>query len=272
MLTSLAPARRRLLLAVFAALLLVLVLIIGTLVIGHRGKGASAARAVDQAVAGPVLLLPGYGGSTSSLAGLAARLRSAGKDASVVSLPDNAEGDLGAQAKVVATAAAAAMARTGAPSVDLVGYSAGGVVARLWLKQYGGAAIVRRVVTLGSPQHGTALAVLGSLVQGQCPTACQQLLPTSPLLSSLNTAPELPAGPIFVSVWSSKDQVVLPPDSAQLTGAINLQLQQICPDSVVTHAQLPTDALVTGIVKAELTTGPASTPRQTDCNRLRSAG
>ena len=249
--------------------LTVVLLTVVVLVVVRSDHRAASTPAVAQDRPGPVLLVPGYGGSVSALNTLAGRLRSAGKDATVVSLPDSAEGDLGGQAAVLATAARAALARTGAASVDVVGYSAGGVVARLWVKNDGGAAVARRVVTLGSPQHGTALAALGSLVSGACPLACQQLVPTSSLLAALNRAPELPAGPVFVSLWSSRDEVVLPPDSARLSGAVNIELQQVCASSAVSHAQLPTDPLVAAMVISELSSAPAHPFTAADCARLR---
>jgi triacylglycerol lipase len=268
---SLAPARRRLVLAVIAVLVLVLVAGTVAVLVGRTpGAHRSAGRPVGQDVAGPVLVLPGYGGSITGVTVLAQRLRAAGKDVTVVSLPDNAQGDLAGQASVLAAAARAAMGRTGAPSVDVVGYSAGGVVARLWAKQYGGAGLARRIVTLGSPQHGTALASLGSLLAGQCPTACQQLIPTSPILSRLNTRPEVPAGPVFVSFWTSKDQVVLPPQSAELTGALNIEIQSVCPAASVDHSGLPTDLLVSRMVAAELGAGAAVPLGTADCARLSS--
>jgi triacylglycerol esterase/lipase EstA (alpha/beta hydrolase family) len=243
---------------------------------GARTGPAAGQPPVRQDVAGPVLLVPGYGGSTSSLTVLANRLRAAGKDVTVVGLPDGAQGDLSAQARVLATTARAALARTGAGSLDVVGYSAGGVVARLWLSQDGGAALARRVVTLGSPQHGTALAELGSLFAGQCPPACQQLIPGSALLGTLNTTgpgrsgAEVPAGPRFVSLWSSHDQVVVPPESAVLVGAVNIEVQQVCAGSTVNHTQLPADRLVTAIVLAELGTGEPGGFGAADCARLSS--
>jgi triacylglycerol lipase len=254
---------------VLLGFLTVLVLAVVVLVAVRSDHRAASTPAAAQDRPGPVLLVPGYGGSVGALNTLAGRLRSAGKDATVVSLPDSAEGDLGGQAAVLATAARAALARTGATSVDVVGYSAGGVVARLWAKNDGGAAVARRVVTLGSPQHGTALAALGSLVSGACPLACQQLVPTSSLLAALNRAPELPAGPVFVSLWSSRDEVVLPPDSARLSGAVNIELQQVCASSVVSHAQLPTDPLVAAMVISELSGAPAHPFTTADCARLR---
>ncbi|MGI8664930.1 MAG: lipase family alpha/beta hydrolase [Jatrophihabitans sp.] len=268
MFSSLAPARRRLAVTGLAVLLVAAVLA-AVLVVAHR-RADGGNRPVAQDVAGPVLLLPGYGGSTTGLNTLATRLRATGKDVTVLSLPDNAEGDLGGQATVLAGAVKAALARTGAPSVDVVGYSAGGVVARLWAKQDGGASLARRVITLGSPQHGTALAALGSLVAGECPLACQQLVPTSPILGQLNASPEVPAGPVFVSLWSSRDQVVLPPDSAELAGAVNIQIQSVCAASVVEHSGLPTDPLVAAMVAAELGTAPPTQLGPADCARLSS--
>jgi triacylglycerol lipase len=266
MLGSLAPARRRLVLTMLVALVLVAGLVVA--IAARSAVGRKPARAVDQQLAGPVLLLPGYGGSTTGLSVLAQRLRTSGKDVTVVDLPDRAQGDLAAQAGTLAAAAKAALGRTGAASVDVVGYSAGGVVARLWVKSYGGSLIARRVITLGSPQHGTALATLGSLLVGECPTACQQLISTSPLLAQLNTRPEVPSGPAFVSFWTSHDQVVLPPQSAELAGAVNIEIQGVCPASAVDHTGLPTDPLVARMVAAELT-GPAVVSLGAgDCARL----
>jgi triacylglycerol lipase len=268
--SSLAPARRRLVLGLCAAVVVgVLVLV---LVAGLGGRRQSTARAVPQDVPGPVLLVPGYGGSTSGLTVLAGRLRAQGKDVEVVSLPDNAQGDLAAQARVLATAAKAVISRGGAASVDVVGYSAGGVVARLWLSQDGGAAVARRVVTLGSPQHGTALASLGALFAGQCPTACQQLAPASELLTRLNSGSghEVPDRPAFISLWSSHDEVVIPPESAVLSGALNIEIQSVCPASAVTHSGLPTDPLVAAMVAAELQASAPVPLTSRDCARLSS--
>ncbi len=267
---SLAPARRRLAVGACAVLLAGLVVALVSVLAG-RGTARQSVRAVPQDQPGPVLLVPGYGGSTSGLAVLAGRLRQLGKDVEVVSLPDNAEGDLAAQARALAAAAAAARLRTGAASVDVVGYSAGGVVARLWLSQDRDAA-VRRVITLGSPQHGTELASLGALFTGQCPLACRQLDPGSDLLARLNagSGSEVPRGVAFISLWTSRDEVVIPPESAVLAGALNIRIQSVCPASAVTHAGLPGDRLVAAMVAAELRASAPVPLAAGDCERLNS--
>ncbi len=243
----------------------VLVAGVAAVVVALASGGGGARRAVAPNLPGPVLLVPGYGGSTSSLSSLAGALRHGGKDVTIVSLPGDGTGDLRAQAQTLGRAATAALARTQAASVDVVGYSAGGVVARLWVRDYGGAAVARRVVTLGSPQHGTRLAELGALLPAACPTACQQLAPDSDLLASLNRGDETPAGPQFYSIWTTDDNVVTPPDSARLTGAVNLTVQSVCAAADVSHGDLPRDRLVQAIVAADLVAGAPVSPTTADC-------
>jgi triacylglycerol lipase len=262
-LSHLAPARRRLVLGVGA--LLIAVLATG----GVLSLRSDTHEAVDQARPGPVLLVPGYGGSVASLSSLRATLRAAGRDVTVVGLPDRALGDLADQARVLGSAVDAALARTGADSVDVLGYSAGGVVARIWVIEEGGAGRVRRLVTLGSPNHGTDLAELGALVQGTCSVACQQLSPTSPVLARLNAEP-LPPGPEYLSLWTTRDDVVLPPDSAIIDGVSSPSLQSICVDSQVRHSGLPDDPLVQRLVAEAFGSGMVPTWGPGDCTRLRS--
>jgi len=267
-LSSLPPVRRRLLLGV-VAVLLAGALVALLLAVTGRDRGGPLAGPVPQDRPGPVLLVPGYGGSTASLEVLARRLRAAGRDARVVPMPGGGTVDLGEQAGALARAAEAEIDR-GAPSVDVVGYSAGGVVARLWAADDGGRALARRVVTLGAPHHGTEVAALaGSLLPGQCPAACRELIPDSELLARLNRD-ETPDGPAWVSVWTTQDQVVTPPDSARLDGAVNIPVQGVCPDAVVGHSELPTSRLVQALVLAALAPTPPVAPAPADCARLRS--
>ena len=124
-----------------------------------------------------------------------------------------------------------ALERTGAPSVDLVGYSAGGVVVRWYVAELGGAGRHPRVVTVASPHHGTDLAALAtSLGGGTCAEACRQLDPDSDLLRRLNRGDETPDGPLWMSLWTETDQTVVPPDSAVLDGAVDFRICRTCCD------------------------------------------
>ncbi|MPQ97693.1 alpha/beta fold hydrolase [Modestobacter sp. I12A-02628] len=269
MLSGLAPARRRLALGLAALVVVAALALTAALVVPRLTAGDVAA--VPQETVGPVLLVPGYGGSTASLQTLADRLRAEGRDAEVVEVPGDGTGDMNASADVLGEAVDAALARTGATSVDVVGYSAGGVITRLWLAD-GGADQARRVVLLGTPNHGTRLADLGQDVgPSVCPEACQQLTTDSALLAELNAGDETPPGPTYVSIWTTADTTVTPPETARLDGALDLQVQSVCADSRVEHGQLPRDPLVQAMVLAELAPGPPVPLTAADCARLSAA-
>jgi triacylglycerol lipase len=262
MLSSLAPARRRFFLTCGALAFAVLVSVVVVAVV----RQPQAVNTVSQDAQPPVLLVPGYGGSKGSLDVLARALRAAGRTAEVVTLGGDNTGDLNIQADHLGSAVRAELRHTGARSVDLVGYSAGGVVVRLWIAQPHGASSVRRVVTLGSPHHGTELAGLASDIAPQaCPVACRQLASDSAVILSLNAGDETPAGPLWVSIWSQNDTTVVPPDSASLNGATDISVQSVCPQDRVSHGGLPSDATVIAMTLFELRRSPPSAPGVSIC-------
>jgi triacylglycerol lipase len=240
---------------------------------GLKGSGAFAGPAPRPVPASPgvAVLVPGYGGSTTGLSVLAAWIRHTGRAAEVVRLPGNGTGDLAAQAVILNGYVTRAL-RSGNSPVDVVGFSAGGVVARLWDAEDGGARKADRIITLGSPLNGTRIAAAGNAADpAACPVACQELVPGSTLLSQLRKIP-LTRKPGWLSLWTQDDQVVKPPTSARLAGALNVPLQAVCPNAVIAHGQLPADPLVIGIVLSELGPGPMTTPRETECSMLRAIG
>jgi triacylglycerol lipase len=230
---------------------------------GGTGRTAQSA-APPQNRPGPVLLVPGYGGSTGSLDSLASRIRATGRTATVLSLPGTGTGSLVAEAAVLNAAVGNALAH-GARSVDVIGYSAGGVVALIWARRDDGLARARRIITLGAPFHGTSLAAAAqAYVPDACPVACQQLIPGSSLLTSLDVASA--AGlPRWLSLWTTDDEVVTPPASARLSGAIDVPVQSVCPAASISHSQLPTNADVTAIVLQALGPSPLRKPTAADC-------
>lgn len=265
MLAGLAPARRRLA-RTLIALVVAAAAALTTVLIVSRSPAPPAARADERP--GPVLLVPGYGGSPESLRALAELLRARGRDVTVVALPGNGTGVLDASAETLDRTADEVLARTGASSVDVVGYSAGGLIARLWAAG-GGDVDARRVVTLGSPHHGTSLADLaGDLAPSQCPEACQEMATGSDLLARLNAGDETPDGATWVSIWTEQDETVTPPDTARLTGALNLTVQSVCRDATVAHGDLPRTPLVQQMVLSELGAGDPVPLGPADCGRL----
>jgi hypothetical protein len=256
-------ARRRGLLAALALVVAAVAVVVGVRV----SQGAPRPVAGRP---GTVLLVPGYGGSTGSLDRLAAKIRGTGRAATVVQLAGDGTGDLNVQAQVLGTAVNRAIGAGSGP-VTVIGYSAGGVVAWLWDVYDGGAAQAGEIITLGSPLHGAQIAAVGAgFDPAECPVACQQLVPGSSLLAGL--AQSAQPRPPWLSLWSEDDQTVDPPDSARLSGAVNVPLQSVCPGVQVSHSQLPDNPLVDGIVLRALAAGRAAAPAPADCAALQAAG
>jgi triacylglycerol lipase len=274
------PARRRFFAALCAGVATVAVVAAGCSVVGGEDDSPAPAAITPPAVTlpptasprgtvpqpGPVLLVHGYGGTSASLTRLAAQLRSLGRTAVIVDPVGDNTGDLNEQVAGLESAVTAAE-RAGAPSVDVVGYSAGGVVALTWSKRHDGATRARRIVSLGSPFHGTQIAATALATAPElCPTACRQLAPGSDLLRSLDVDGAGAAHPAWLALWTRLDTVVTPPESAQLKGAVTLPVQQVCPGVSVGHSDLPADPVILRMVLAALGEGPLQTPTSAACS------
>ena len=257
MLDSLSPQRRRVVLLTAALAGLLVVSLVATAIVRATARSAAP---VPQDQLGPVLLVPGYGGRVASLDPLADALRAVGRKVVVVERLGDGTGDLRAEAEHLRDVAERTRAESNAPSVDVIGYSAGGVVARLWVRDYGGASVARRVLTLGSPHHGTSQAALGRELAGGCPTACEQLVPDSDLLRRLNAGDETPDGPLWATVRSTGDQVVTPVDSAALDGAVNILVQDVCPGATTSHGDLPGNPATKAALTSVLGVDPPRPP------------
>jgi pimeloyl-ACP methyl ester carboxylesterase len=109
-----------------------------------------ALRALDSGVAGPVMVLPGYGASDASTLPLRLLLAAVGFKASGWGIGRNG-GDVEQLLPRVAAAVAALAVRHGSP-VQLLGWSLGGVLAREVARD--APAHVRQVITLGTPVVG----------------------------------------------------------------------------------------------------------------------
>lgn len=264
------PTRRRPLVLVAVLGTVCAAVLAAALLLGSSGPGAAPAaeQLREEELPGPVLLVPGYGGRTTDLQSLADRLRSTDRDVTVVVLPDGGTGDLAGSAAELDRVAVAAMDRTGAQSVDVVGFSAGGVIARLWVAG-SGADVARRVLTLGSPHHGTTVADLAArYAPDRCPLGCQQMATASPVLATLNAVDETPGDTDWISIWTTQDTVVTPPDSARLDGALNMPVQSVCAEARLSHNQLPSSPLVQEMVVLQLGAGHPAELGPADCARL----
>jgi pimeloyl-ACP methyl ester carboxylesterase len=228
---------------------------------GEDPAGAASQQEPPAQAPSAVVVIPGYGGSPDSVAQLAAALRAAGHTVTVVTLPGDGTGDIAAMVPAVSTSTERLTA-AGLP-VDVVGYSMGGLLARAWADS-GGAAVARRIVLVGTPNHGTDAASLGQLA-GACPAACQQMVPGSSFLQQLNRGDPTPDGPAWITVRSADDEVVRPDDTVVLDGASNVLLQDICAGAAVSHSGLVTQPLPLAVISRAVAPQPWVSPGPDAC-------
>jgi len=131
---------------------------------------------------------------------------------------------------------------TGAARVTLLCHSMGGLVARTCLRDTGPARI-ERIITLGTPHHGSVLAWM---YFGRC---LAQMRPGNAWLAKLNRDEgDVPPVPL-VSIWSRHDNLVVPQTSGELGGVENV------PVLGVGHNALLEDRRVAELALGRITSG-----------------
>ena len=175
----------------------------------------------------PVLLVPGWFDTERDLAALRIRLLSAGWPVGgVVALTfEKPTGSNEEHAEEISNAVLALRESSGAPKIDVVAHSMGGLAVRAYLRG-AGANTVRRVAFLGTPHRGTYSAYL-AFGDGR-----EEMIPGSEFLTSQNAEAPVPEGVEAMTVRTPIDALVLPIESAMLDGVPNHQI--CCP----THAGL----------------------------------
>ena len=116
-------------------------------------------------------------------------------------------------------------ARTGSSEVIIVAHSMGGLVARACLRACGNTRIAR-VITLGTPHHGTHLARFGigrnaRQMRRQGQRSDQES--GGGWLASLAAGESAAQRALFSSIFSHHDNIVAPQTSARLPGAKNIE-------------------------------------------------
>jgi triacylglycerol lipase len=153
----------------------------------------------------PVLLVPGFLDGPGSFAVLARRLEREGFETHAVRLsPRLANCSLHHFARQLGEAAEPF------GDIDVVGFSMGGLVSRLWVQRHGGAAKVNRLITLASPHNGSKVA---HLVPQQ---SAREMRPGSDLLQDLQRDVEMLEDVQVASLWTPYDFTVLPGSSGDL--------------------------------------------------------
>jgi triacylglycerol esterase/lipase EstA (alpha/beta hydrolase family) len=171
--------------------------------------------------AAPVLLLHGYGCNSGYWTHLAPLLDAARISYATLDL-EPITGDIDDYLPLVERAADRLLAATGAGQLAVVAHSMGGLVARAWLRKHG-TARVARVITLGTPHHGTCLASFGvgrnaaQMRRAAGGVECDWLRQLAAGESAATRA-------LITSIYTHHDNIIAPQTSSVLEGARNIGL------------------------------------------------
>jgi PGAP1-like protein len=166
----------------------------------------------------PVLLIHGFGCSRAVWRPLLARLRAAGigpvRALSLEPLLAGIETHAGEVLGELETLGS----RGGGCAITIVAHSMGGLLARAVLRA-ARPGLIGRIITIGAPHHGTALACLFGW-----PNALQ-MRPGSRWLEDLNRCQEGQLGVPVTTLYSLDDNYIVPAGSARLRGAQAIELR-----------------------------------------------
>ena len=188
----------------------------------HMPRARVRTRMYPGSTAPPVLLVHGYGCNSGYWAHLAPRLDAACISHATLDL-EPLTGDIDGYAARIEEAAQRLCAQAGAAQLIVVAHSMGGLAARAWMRIYG-VGRVARLITLGTPHHGTCLAAFGLGINAGQMRRMGVAGPECAWLNALagGEAPEVRAR--IVSLYSHHDNIIAPQTSSELPGARNLAL------------------------------------------------
>jgi triacylglycerol esterase/lipase EstA (alpha/beta hydrolase family) len=190
----------------------------------------------------PVLLVHGYGNTHESMGAIERSLTRDGFRTFHVDLPNRGFDDANADAAVVNAEANRIRLVTGSRTVDAVGHSRGGLVARKWQQDFQAPGSNGRVVTVSSANQGIDLGPFDRLVKPALPEGMQQIHAGSDFIEGLHTTR---AGNDVIAVGTSKsDGIVIPTSSSKVEDAPFIEVdggRTIGPMSRVTHYSILRD-------------------------------
>jgi triacylglycerol esterase/lipase EstA (alpha/beta hydrolase family) len=174
----------------------------------------------------PVVLIHGWSLNRASMLALSLRLQRDGRSVEAINYPS-----LGEEAETKSRAIADEIRRVASASpdglVDVIGHSLGGVLVRAAARDPSVRILLGNVVTLGSPHHGTMLALLGKR------HGLIQIRPGSHFLTRLAEEDHLADAVNLATIASPFDAIVFPTDTAHWKGALNITV-----DGLGHHAML----------------------------------
>ena len=177
-------------------------------------------------------------------------------------------GGISSSAMELATFVDQVLSKTNSKQVDLVGFSQGGMLPHLFIRDLGGMEKVRNFVALSPSNHGTNLQVMEELrkanpeqaakediinldVMNAICISCIQQLDDSAFMSKLHSKP-LPVPRVNYTIISTRNDLTVVPYTSQFLlnyqNVKNYLLQDGCPGRIASHADMPFDERALGIL------------------------
>jgi pimeloyl-ACP methyl ester carboxylesterase len=205
---------------------------------------------IGAGTARPVLLIHGFACSAAVWARLSARLQNEGFwPVRAVNLEPLWAG-LDSHVAAVAGELASVHQEGRGEAVTVVAHSFGGLVARLVLPT-AERGVIRQVLTVGTPHHGTILAHFIAS------PATRQMRPGSSWLQRLNGLWQPSPGVSFTSLYSRQDNIVAPARSAVLTGVNNVAMSGLGHFGLI-NSRRALDAICSALARPSLAIVPPS--------------
>jgi triacylglycerol lipase len=157
----------------------------------------------------PILLVHGLMDTSQDMRKIASHLRNLGWQVFDIDLTLN---DGSTRLEILAQQVADFVDRTFGQdlSIDLLGFSMGGLVTRYYLQRLGGIERVQRYISISAPNRGTVAGYF-SMRPG-----CIQMRPNSEFIRDLNRDVDRLQCLNFTCLWTPFDLIILPPSSSQL--------------------------------------------------------
>lgn len=175
----------------------------------------------------PVLLVHGYGCNSGYWHSMSKALQKAHITHHAIDL-EPVIGGIDEYSPLIHCAIEQLCRETGCEKVVVVAHSMGGLASRAYLRDHGSRRIAK-LITLGTPHHGTGLAHFGvGLNTHQMRwTATEQEGLASEWLRTLKAGERPELYRLIVSIYSHHDNIISPQTSSHLEGARNIELNGI---------------------------------------------
>lgn len=175
----------------------------------------------------PILLIHGYGCNSGYWHEMSMALKQAHITHHAIDL-EPVLGDIDDYVPLVRCAVETLCKETGYDNIIIVAHSMGGLATRAYLRDHGGAHIAK-VITIGTPHHGTGVANYGIGIN------CRQMRwvgsakdgASSDWLQRLAASEDKNVYALFVSIYSHHDNIISPQISSHLPGARNIEFHGI---------------------------------------------